>query len=83
MIKKLTPEELAALRRKKLGKKHPVRTAIEQLEKGEAIQISREDFGWKNLTPKIFCNQLSKKTTKRFEVSALLDNSGWVVERVE
>jgi len=83
MIKKLTQEELKALKKKKLGKKHPVHVAIEMLEPKEAIQISREAFTWKNLTPKIFCNKLSKETSKRFEVSELLNHQGWVVERVD
>lgn len=83
MIKKLTPEERAALQTKKLGKAHPVKTAIINMKAGEALQISRTAFSWKNVTPRIFCTAISKKTKKRFEVSALLNNSGWVVERVD
>jgi hypothetical protein len=82
MIKKLSPEERAALPTKKLGKMHPARIAINNMEAGEALQISRSVFTWKNVTPRLFCNQISKKTKKRFEVSALLNNSGWVVERL-
>ena len=84
-MKLLTPEELAALKNKKrrLGKNHPVRLAIERLEPGQALQVDRPDFTWKQHTPRALCTEISKKTNKRFVVSALLDNSGWVVERVD
>jgi hypothetical protein len=83
MPKILTPEELSAIKKRQLGKKHPVRIAIEQLEPQQAVQISRKEFTWRQRTPRVFCNELSKKTNKRFTISALLDNSGWIVQRVD
>ena len=44
MIKKLNPEEFAQITQRPLGKKHPVRVAIEQLLPNEAILIPRTDF---------------------------------------
>ncbi len=82
MIRKLTTEQLATLKKKQLGKKHPARTAIEQMLPGEAIEITRNSFSWKNQTPRLFTNTISKKTNSRFVVSVLLNNAGWVVERV-
>ncbi len=82
-IKKMTAEEARQVKQRPIGKKHFVRVAIEQLEVGEALQISREAFTWKKHTPKLFSNAISKKTKKRFEVSNLADKSGWMVIREE
>ena len=83
MIKKLSPEELAKKACRPASKKHPVRIAIEALQPKEAIEIPRKDFAWKGATPQRLCNQIQKKSNKRFKVSTLLDNSGWIVERLE
>ena len=87
-IEKITQSELQQTKWASVGKKHPVRRAIEALEVGEAIKISGEAFNWKRLTPKVFCNAISKTSKKRFQVlRPLLQNgtfgAGWVVERLE
>ncbi len=82
MIKKITRAELEDMNRRPLGKKHAVRIAIEQLQPGEIITIDRTDFKWKGHTPKLICNQITKKTKVTFLVSWLADKSGWIVERV-
>ena len=83
MIKKVNPQELEALRLRPLGKKHPVRQAIENLAVGEAILIPLTDFKWKRKTPTYFTNQLSKTSTARYQVSKVHNNGGWTVERKE
>lgn len=65
------------------NKKHPVRIAIENLQPKNGIEIPRKDFTWKSSTPQRLCNEIQKKTNKRFKVSTLIDNSGWIVERLE
>lgn len=82
LIQKLSDEELQKLKLKPLGKRHFVRVAIENLEQGEAIRISYEAFRWKAKSPKIFCNAIEKKTTKRFTVAKEMSNTSWVVVRV-
>ena len=80
MIKKITRTALADINRRPLGKKHPVRLAIEQLQAGEIISIDRTDFTWKGHTPKLITNQISRRTGATFAVSWLSDKSGWIVE---
>lgn len=82
LIEKLKTEELSSLRLRPIGKRHFVRVAIEALDIGEALRVSREAFTWKRQTPRRFCNEISKKSTKRYEVSAEVDTKAWVVVRV-
>ncbi len=83
MIKKLNPEEFAQIAQRPLGKKHPVRVAIEQLLPNEAILIPRADFKWRKKSPNYFCLQISKNSNKRFATNSLADDSGWTVQRVD
>ncbi len=81
-IKKITPAEKNELKLRPVGKTHPVRAALMLMEVGEILRISRAAFRWKKLTPKRLTNEISKASEKEFEVSQLLDNTGWVVERL-
>lgn len=81
LLQKLSPEELQKLNLKPLGRRHFVRVAIENLEVGEALRISYQAFTWKGYTPKIFCNAIEKKTSKRFTIAKEMSNTSWVVTR--
>lgn len=78
----ITTEQKEKLRLLPFGKKHPVAVLIEQLEIGQHLRISREDFKWKNKTPGLLCQREAKKTGKRFEILKEVANTGWVVTRV-
>ena len=80
-IKKINKEEKQQLALRPIGKKHPVRAAIEAMEVGDILRVSRAAFRWKGQSPKLFTNAISRDTEKLFEVNIILDNSGWVVER--
>ena len=83
MPRLISSEEAKKLGLRPIGKKHPVRVAIETMEKGEHLHITRTEFPWKKRTPTFFVNQVSKGTGKRFHVSETRNKAGWVVERVE
>lgn len=88
LIKLLTPEEASQLETVPIGKGHPVRRAIEALKEGEAIKIAKQAFTWAGHTPKLFCNEIEKKTTRRFQtMKILLDDQitadGWLVKRIK
>ncbi len=79
----ITAEEARALKKRPLGRKHFVRTAIEMMEAGQILLIAREEFTWKEHTPRWFCNEIASATRKKFTVMKLADRKGWLVERVE
>ncbi len=83
MIKKITPQELEKMRLRRLGKKHPVRKAIEDMAPGDIIQIPLADFKWKKRTPTFFTNEISKASNKQYVVSKIHNNGGWVVQRID
>ncbi len=82
MARKISADEARKLGLHPIGKKHHIRGMIEELEPGEMLHITREDFKWKARTPSFFCNQLSKTTDKKFKVLRTQNQKGWVVERV-
>jgi hypothetical protein len=82
-IEKLTAEQLAAEEKHATGYRHPVRTAIIEMEVGEGIKVSREIFKWKGKTPNVICRQISKKSDKRFKVYNAVRGGGWIIERLK
>jgi len=81
-MKKITKEEAKKLNLVPVGYKHPVRAAIESLEAGEMLQITRKEFTWKGKTPTIFTNAAEENSKKKFR-TYMDGKTGWVVERVE
>ncbi len=81
-MKKISKEEAARIKSHKAGKKHPVNTAIENMEAGETWLVTRADFKWKKRTPVIFCNRIARRTGKKFACADTIDKNGWVVERL-
>lgn len=80
--RKLTTEEVAKLRLLPFGKKHPIRIMISELQAGEYLQVSREDFRWKRQSPSRFCHELARSTGRKFAVFKLHPFTGWVVKRL-
>ena len=66
-----------------LGKKHPVRAAIEKLKVKECLTVSPQEFTWKTHTLNYFCKEITRQTGKKFIVHKDIGTKGWVVERVE
>lgn len=83
MPRLIDKEEFRKLGKRPIGKKHAVRVAIENLEKGEMLHITRIEFTWKKCTPMIFVNPITKATGKKFIVLETNNRQAWVVERVE
>ena len=73
----ITREDAKKLGLRPLGKKHPVRLALEHMEAGEIIYITRADFQWKKKTPLFFINQITKASGKKFIVSVTKNKQGW------
>lgn len=81
--KRLKKEDLAGMDVLPFGKKHPVRSLIEALEPEEVLRISRLDFNWHRQTPSRFCNEISKRTNKKFQIWKQTNRHGWVVQRID
>jgi hypothetical protein len=83
MAKLISKQEAEALGSRPFGKKHFVRIRIEQMNKGETLLITRQDFTWRKQNPNYFIIPLMKSTSKKFTINETDDRSGWIVERVE
>jgi len=73
----------ALLTLRPMGKKHAMRSAIEALEIGQRLHITREEFNWKGQTPARFTNKIIRDKQQKFMVMKTKNNNGWVVIRVE
>jgi hypothetical protein len=78
----ISPEEEKRLRAQRMGRKHPVRAAIEVMEVGQILKVNREEMRWKDMTPSYFCNRIKEKTQKTFDCKKIPGNKGWTVTRV-
>jgi hypothetical protein len=78
----LTREDVKKLGLRPMGRKHPVWIALETMETGAIIYITRNEFTWKSATPLRFINKIEKTTSKKFSISESLNRMGWVVERM-
>lgn len=81
--KLITEEELARQKQLPMGKVHPVRALIEQLQPGQILSVSRNDFRWRNRTPRQFTNPLQKAGKGKFIVTKQVGDTGWFVRRTE
>jgi len=79
-MRKLTKEEAEKLVPKK-GSSSVVRTAVMHLGVGEILLIDKSDWTQKT-GPGQMLTRLSKSSGMVFNLNALADGSGWVVERV-
>ena len=82
MSKIISVDEANNLSPVPMGKKHPVRAAIEAMKANDILQISREEFRWKKRTPMVFCNQVARATGKKFEIKNTLNKKHWLVYRL-
>lgn len=82
MPRKLTPEEKKKMSLRNVGKKHSVRAALEMLEPGEILHITKEEFNWKRKTPAVFFKDIENGGEKKFEILAEKSGRGWVVTRI-
>ena len=82
LVQLLSTEERENINIKRLGRQHYVRIRIDGLRVGESIRVSREAFNWKGQTPKRFCNEIQKKTTKKFVVYLETSNTHWIIDRL-
>ncbi len=80
-MKKLTREEADKLILRK-GSSSAVRTAVLHLQPGEILMIEKHDWNQKN-GPGQMLTRLGKSTGMVFNLNALADGRGWVVERVK
>lgn len=83
MPRKITDDEANNLNPTPMGKKHPIRAALETLREKEILHISRDEFRWKKRTPLVFCNQISRATGKKFEMKNAQNKKSWIVYRLE
>ena len=79
----LTDAEVKQLGTAPLGRKHPVRIWIEQLQAGENLYVKRIDFLWKRQTPSRFVNEIMRAGSKKFTLVKTRNKSGWIVTRTE
>lgn len=80
-MRKLTKEEAEKLVLKK-GSSSVVRTAVMHMTVGEILLVNKTD--WTQQTgPGQMLTRLGKSTGMVFNLNALADGSGWVVERVK
>ena len=81
-MKKLTPEEVAALPKKYKGNLSPVYIATLNLTIGENLQVSPEDWGRKYPISRML-RKLQKKHSRQYTLTHLAQNQGWVISRVK
>lgn len=80
-IEKINPEDAAKLGLVPMGKQHPLRVMIDDMEKGEMLKVPRSEFTWKGQTPALFLRQVEKKGKKRFRLLKMRAEPGWIIER--
>ena len=78
----ITEDAAKLIRTLPFGKKHPIRILLEEMEPGQILRISRQDFAWKGKTPNLFCREISKRTKAKFKVRTEHGKTGWVVWRL-
>lgn len=78
----ITEDDARLIRTLPFGKKHPVRILLEEMEPGQILRISRQDFNWKGKTPNLLCLQIAKRTKAKFKVRKEHGKTGWVVWRL-
>ena len=77
-MKKLTPEEAAALPKKPRGNLSPVYLMIIDLQKGDNLHVTQEDWGRKYPISNLI-RRISKKKSRQFSLTHLADNKGWII----
>ena len=83
MAKLISDQEANQLGMRPFGKKHFVAALIEQLQPGERLHITRQDFTWRKHTPSIFVRRIMQSSSKKFTIAVTNDRSGWIVTRTE
>ncbi len=77
----LNKEEADAITPVSNGRETLVSSTIKQLQVGQGLIITRQD--WKaKYPPTTIVNSISKKTGRKFEKGRMPDGSGWFVKRV-
>ena len=81
-MRKLTPEELSDFSGEWDGRASPFYIAIINLQKGEGVGISKEEWNMYR-TPSRICRYIEKKFPVKYTCIKHRDKSGWKVIRVK
>jgi hypothetical protein len=79
-MKKFNKEEAMRLK-PAVGRSTLVRAMVEQLEIGEALLITRDDWKAKD-APYRVVNYFAKKSGRKFKNGRMPDGTGWLVKRI-
>jgi uncharacterized protein (DUF2249 family) len=80
-MKKFTPEEAKNLKPMPAGRYSLVYSMIVQLQPGEALLITPQDWVTKT-TPYKTIRKVMKNTGYKLEYGRMPDGSGWIVKRI-
>jgi hypothetical protein len=80
-MRKITKDEFLKMPVKGRGGSSPVYTEILNLQPGEYLVIEKAEWK-KRQPPSRVSSYIGKRNSRKFKSFSLLDNSGWVVERI-
>jgi hypothetical protein len=80
-MKILTAEEVKELQLRSNGREMWVTAKLRELKVGEALVLDRKEW-LARYPPSRVAGALEKRSKLRFRTGRLLDNSGWLFERI-
>lgn len=82
-MKKMSKEEAKRFKTKPRGRSSKLRSMLLTMELDEVVLLERQEWTWKRLKPSSYCRRLEKKSPKRWVCRELVDEQGWLIERVK
>lgn len=80
----ITPEESSKYQKKVTGRTTLVRSLMMQLEMGQEMIVTKEEWKWKRVGPNHLCRYLEKRTQLKFECYRILNaQGGWIIKRIK
>lgn len=84
MPKIISSEESGKYDKKVAVRTTLVRSMLLQMQPGQEIMVTKEEWKWKRVGPNRPCSNLERKSTLKFECYRVLNASGgWIIKRIE